>query len=313
MILKTINGVTTYYNTKDGVILSQSDGTNTMYFQYDTNGTPLGFIYNGTQYFYMTNQMGDIIAITESDGNIIAQYVYDEWGKLLNVYIVNEDNAEQVEVANANPLRYRGYYYDTETGYYYLQSRYYDASICRFINADIPEIAEISKSIPTGTNLFAYCNNNPTNNVDPTGFWMIKRTTLETLLDVMLAICASGMAAPMDIAGKVIKRVFGRSKTYKAISKVVNHLTKGVVPKFKGLFSNFFTKIRTAIWRVTGHYISSKATGIVCGLANRFINILTGSRFSVQIDMIFCMFSASGWVAMFMDLIDGNFDNKVYI
>lgn len=101
-----------------------------MYFQYDMNGLPIGFIYNGTQYFYMTNQMGDIIAITESDGNIIAQYVYDEWGKLLNVYAVNEDNAEQVEVANANPLRYRGYYYDTETGFYYLQSRYYDASIC---------------------------------------------------------------------------------------------------------------------------------------------------------------------------------------
>ena len=58
---KTVNGVTTYYNTKDGVILSQSDGTNTMYFQYDTNGTPLGFIYNGTQYLYMTNQMGDVL------------------------------------------------------------------------------------------------------------------------------------------------------------------------------------------------------------------------------------------------------------
>lgn len=53
---KTVNGVTTYYNTKDGVILSQTDGTNTMYFQYDTNGIPLGFIYNGVQYFYMTNQ-----------------------------------------------------------------------------------------------------------------------------------------------------------------------------------------------------------------------------------------------------------------
>ena len=166
---KTINGVTTYYNTRNGVIISQSDGTNTMYFQYDTNGTPLGFIYNGTQYFYMTNQMGDIIAITESDGNIIAQYVYDEWGKLLNVYTINEDNVEQSKVANANPFRYRGYYYDYETGYYYLQSRYYDASICRFINADIPEIASITKDTSVGTNLFAYCNNNPVNNRDLDG------------------------------------------------------------------------------------------------------------------------------------------------
>lgn len=140
-----------------------------MYFQYDMNGLPIGFIFNGTQYFYMTNQMGDVIAITDSEGNVIVQYVYDEWGKLLNVYAVNEDNAEQVEVANANPLRYRGYYYDTETGYYYLQSRYYDASICRFINADIPEIAQMSKDVAVGINLFAYCNNDPVNNSDPNG------------------------------------------------------------------------------------------------------------------------------------------------
>ncbi len=168
---KTVNGVTTYYNTRNGVIISQSDGTNTMYFQYDMNGLPIGFIFNGTQYFYMTNQMGDIIAITEFDGNIIAQYVYDEWGKLLNVYTVNEDNAEQVEIANVNPLHYCGYYYDTETGYYYLQSRYYDASICRFINTDIPEITKISKEVAAGTNIFAYCNNNSVNNSDPTGYF----------------------------------------------------------------------------------------------------------------------------------------------
>ena len=54
---KTVNGVTTYFTTKDGVILSQTDGTNTMYFQYDNSGNPTGFIYNGTQYFYLTNQM----------------------------------------------------------------------------------------------------------------------------------------------------------------------------------------------------------------------------------------------------------------
>ena len=62
---KTVNGVTTYYNTKDGVILSQSDGTNTMYFQYDTNGTPFGFVYNGTQYFYLTNPMGDVVELAQ--------------------------------------------------------------------------------------------------------------------------------------------------------------------------------------------------------------------------------------------------------
>lgn len=68
---KTVNGKTTYYNTKDGVILYQTDGTDTLYFQYDTSGVPLGFIWNGTQYFYITNQMGDIVSITDAQGKRI--------------------------------------------------------------------------------------------------------------------------------------------------------------------------------------------------------------------------------------------------
>ena len=61
------------------MILSQTDGTNTMYFQYDTNGATLGFIWNGTQYLYMTNQMGDVISITDAQGNELVQYEYDKW------------------------------------------------------------------------------------------------------------------------------------------------------------------------------------------------------------------------------------------
>lgn len=77
-------------------------------------------------------------------------------------------------------LRYRGYYQDAETDYYYLQSRYYDANICRFINADIPEIAQMSKDILVGANLFAYCNNNPVNNSDSSG-----KGVLQTILDLL--------------------------------------------------------------------------------------------------------------------------------
>ena len=109
--------------------------------------------------------------ITEENGNFIAQYLYDEWGNLL--YIDSDDRddtAVHLTVAEANPLRYRGYYYDAETGYYYLQSRYYDSEICRFINADAVEIALLSKNTNAGTNLSAYCNNNPVNNSDRNGF-----------------------------------------------------------------------------------------------------------------------------------------------
>ena len=159
---KTVNGKTTYYNTKDGVILSQTDGTDTLYFQYDTSGTPIGFIYNSTQYFYITNQMGDVLAINDTNGDIVANYEYDAWGKVLTA---------DTDIAKLNPIRYRGYYYDNETGYYYLQSRYYGPNICRFINADVYNIPQTSKEDFAGNNLFAYCNNNSVNSIDLTGFY----------------------------------------------------------------------------------------------------------------------------------------------
>ena len=79
---------------------------------------------------------------------------------------VEAANAKYEAVANANPLRYRGYYLDSETGYYYLQSRYYDPSICRFINADDIDIVYECREEQIGTNLFAYCCNDPVDNAD---------------------------------------------------------------------------------------------------------------------------------------------------
>ena len=172
---KTINGVTTYYNTKDDVILSQTDGTNTMYFQYDTSGIPIGFIYNDTQYFYLTNQMGDVIAITNTSGTVIANYEYDAWG--------NEIGNDTSSIALANPLRYRGYYYDIETGYYYLQSRYYDASICRFINSDCLQIAQEQKNDFAGINNFAYCLNNAINLLDINGNRSVNRKKRKEMIN----------------------------------------------------------------------------------------------------------------------------------
>lgn len=127
---------------------------------------PLGLIYNGTQYLYMTNQMGDVIGITDTQGNALVQYEYDEWGKIGSITTTNNTDEENT-LANINPLRYRGYYYDNETGYYYLQSRYYDANLCRFINAD--DYNYLDKDIVDGLNLFAYCNNDSVNRFDLDG------------------------------------------------------------------------------------------------------------------------------------------------
>ena len=163
---KTVNGVTTCFTTKDGVILSQTDGTNTMYFQYDNSGNPAGFLYNGTQYFYLTNQMGDVIGISDNAGSLIATYTYSAWGEVLAVTPATTGNSTQLAIANANPLRYRGYYLDQETGYYYLRSRYYSPSTTRYMCSDILSNISFVKEEYNG---FLYCSNLPICNTDLTG------------------------------------------------------------------------------------------------------------------------------------------------
>ncbi len=135
-----------------------------MYFQYDNDNTPVGIVLNGTQYFYITNQMGDVISITDTSGTVVANYEYDAWGKVLTA---------DTDITKQNPIRYRGYYYDNETGYYYLQSRYYDASICRFINADIYKYIISQKDVLSGANIYAYCCNNPVYYSDTDGHWVL--------------------------------------------------------------------------------------------------------------------------------------------
>jgi RHS repeat-associated protein len=104
--------------------------TETLSFSYDVSGKPMNVIYNGTAYFYAVNLQGDVIAILDENGNCVVEYSYDAWGNITKMGGTNET------LADANPLRYRGYYYDQETGLYYLQSRYYNPQWGRFINAD---------------------------------------------------------------------------------------------------------------------------------------------------------------------------------
>ena len=186
---KTVNGVTTYFTTKDGVILSQTDGTNTMYFQYDNSGNPTGFRLNGTQYFYLNNQMGDVIGITDSTGSLIATYTYGAWGEVLATTPATPGSSSQLAIADANPLRYRGYYLDQETGYYYLQSRYYDSGLSRFINADTPEIISFTNSEWAGNNLFVYCCNDSINSIDPSGelSWSKVKNIFTSIIDIIKA------------------------------------------------------------------------------------------------------------------------------
>ena len=165
---KTVDGTTYNYTTLSGKVMRQQWDGKTLEFVYDDGNQPFAMIYNdgstSTLYYYVLNAQGDVSAILDSSGKLAASYDYDAWGNC-TVY-----DSSDAAIGDLNPLRYRGYYYDAETGFYYLQSRYYDFANCRFINADAYATTNAGSFL--SCNMFAYCENNPINRVDPDGvFW----------------------------------------------------------------------------------------------------------------------------------------------
>ena len=158
---KTVNGVTHNYVWQGSKLAADITDAYALYFHYDSSGEVIGFTRtaNSTdaEYFYVKNLQGDILKVITATGTEAATYTYDAWGKLLT---------STGDMADINPLRYRGYYYDTETSLYYLQSRYYDPEVGRFISVD--GYPSTGQGI-LGCNMFTYCLNNPILLNDNTG------------------------------------------------------------------------------------------------------------------------------------------------
>ena len=167
-ILESETTVSYSYIYADGQLQQEkvtTDGTTeTHNFFYDNSGKPYAMQVNGTTYYYVTNLQGDVMGMVDSSGNSVASYTYDPYGKLLTA---------TGTLAEKNPLRYRGYYYDSESGLYYLQSRYYDPATRRFINAD--SYASTGQGL-IGHNMFAYCSNLPISTIDLNGHVAVKAT-----------------------------------------------------------------------------------------------------------------------------------------
>ena len=155
--------VTHEYLTLNGKVARETIKTNNsltavLDFIYDESGKPFALKYstNGTSfqtYYYVLNLQGDVVELIHYipgfEYESVATYEYDAWGNV----------SSSGRLAEINPLRYRGYYYDNETGFYYLQSRYYDPANRRFINADCYTCTNNSNEI--ACNMFTYCYNNP--------------------------------------------------------------------------------------------------------------------------------------------------------
>ena len=165
-VLASTETVTHEYLTQSGKVVREtittSMDTTTLDFFYDESGRPFAFNYTPegstpNTYYYILNLQGDVVQIIDEGGVLQAEYVYSPWGEIISA---------EGDLAEINPLRYRGYYYDSETGFYYLQSRYYDPENHRFINAD----SYLSTGRGTvAQNMYAYADNSPVMNTDSCG------------------------------------------------------------------------------------------------------------------------------------------------
>ncbi|MFR5101247.1 MAG: RHS repeat-associated core domain-containing protein, partial [Christensenellaceae bacterium] len=184
-------GNISYTYDSNNRVIKQSNG---LEFFYDNTGVA-GIEYNNATYLYQKDAQGNICKILDSNGGVIVQYKYDAWGNHAVLDANGADISDAAHIGKLNPYRYRGYYYDTETGLYYLKSRYYDPEVCRFITIDDIQILSISKEVINGLNLYCYCNNNPVNDKDESGY----------LFGFLLALLVGGIVgALVSVAGTFI-------------------------------------------------------------------------------------------------------------
>ncbi len=148
-------------------------------------------VYDGTTYYFVKNIFGDVVAICNEYGVVVETYEYDFWG--------NITSGGTSGIGKENPFRYRGYYYDNETGFYYLQTRYYDPEICRFISADNLELISVLSQSPGLLNLYVYCNNNPVMNTDETGEFPLLSLILGITALVGFGLTIGGIASENNI------------------------------------------------------------------------------------------------------------------
>ena len=308
---KTVDGVkTNYYYDSNKNLIALVKGNDTLLFYYDSDGSATSFSYNGTMYFYVKNLQGDVVRIIDLAGTEVASYVYDAWGNI-------KDTKGEPTIREINPIRYRGYVYDTETSLYYLQSRYYDPLTGRFLNADEISYMFINDSV-IGSNAFSYCDNNSINAVDSDGFkskkkhFCVSSDFVSWGIDLIITFVCPGASIAYDAVGFSLKRIFRRLGTKKSL----NFLLKSAIPKCKGMFSRFFTVIRTLIWRAAGitiNWLQSKAVSKFFNQITKYAEKLKKNA-GKAVMLITGLFSFGSFIATILDIVsDNNLNGKIRI
>ncbi len=193
---KTINNQVINYTLSGNLVVYETDGVYEIVYSYDVDGSLISFNYDnnitdqndGDEYFYIRDLLGNIVKLVDEDGNIIVEYSYDSYG---NITSIDDTSAGDV-ISLINPYTYRGYRYDREINMYYLNSRYYNPEIGRFINADglIGEVGNLQTH-----NMYAYCANNPVMFTDPSGEFAISLAILGLIIGAGIGATIGGIIA----------------------------------------------------------------------------------------------------------------------
>lgn len=271
---KTVGSTTTQYLLNGTQILAQKTGSTILSFFYDQQGNRVGMADGSNNfYYYLYNIQGDVVALADaSTGKLAATYTYDAWGKC------TVTNASGYTIGTQNPFRYRGYYYDTETGLYYLNNRYYDPEVARFINAD-----DTSLLGATGTtlsyNLFAYCENNPVNSSDPSGYFTVRRWMISSVVNMLLSlipglgVATKALLTPINTLAKQYGKAALKANLKTPLTKLLKFVAKNAVRIIRGL--------KAALQRIP-------AVGKLIGKINttKMINNLVGLTSAVVVNKV---------------------------
>ena len=247
-ISKDVGGTTHYYTYDGSLLLCDKWSNKYIEYFYDAEGNPYALnYYNGStaiKYYFVRNAAGDVLELRTVAGGLTARYIYDAWGKLLSVRDSSGNEiTSSTNIANLNALRYRGYFYDTETKFYYLESRYYDPQTQRFLNSDRIEVLGVGGDI-LSYNGYAYCENNPANRADHDGnFWHILAGAVFGAIGGAISSIVSQVTSGQEINWKAV----GISAASGAISGAITAACPCMAPLAAGVVQGTLSAATYAI------------------------------------------------------------------
>ena len=297
-----------YYYDDNNNLIAMMQGGVVAYFYYDSNNSVTAMSINDSMYYYVKNLQGDITKIVNHQGKVMVEYTYDAWGNILKEK--SNVSPSYATVKDFNPFRYRGYVYDTDTGLYYLQTRYYDPKTGRFINADDTAYVDTNSGTPLSTNMFAYCENNYINDVDPSGFWSFSSNWVSYSID--LIICVFGTAA--SVCFSVIKMVVKNNLKRIGIKRTAKFIIKYIIPKCVRFMKKFMNNLSYIISKVTWFTFDFWKTSKISSIVHKVLRLLKGRRIDIIYNVVSMFLSPGSYIAGILDLVsDGKLDGRITV